>query len=175
MRPIPKTWIHDARDTDLIIPKSMAIQYAQIPFYLYNLEDTQVMVDMITQVRKVCAKFEERGLPNFPSGHPFTYWEAYLDLNLRLLAALACILAAIFVMTSILMINIKIGAIVLVVLLCYIIQLHGFMGFFGFKLSAIPAVISVVAVGFCTEIILHIVVVSFFKIIYRRANPNPGS
>ena len=48
--PLPKDWHHDPRDFDLKIPKSMPIQYAQIPFYLYDLEETEVMVEMIAQV-----------------------------------------------------------------------------------------------------------------------------
>ena len=100
-RPEPKEWHHAPEDYDLKIPKSMPIQYAQIPFYLYNLDrgDTggtsTTMVDMITQVREVCGKFEEeRGLPNFPRGNPFTYWEAYRHLNGWFLTALGCIMVS---------------------------------------------------------------------------------
>ena len=73
--PTPKEWYHNADDFDLLVPKSQPIIYAQIPFYLNNLGDTEDMVAMIKQVRGVCKKFEDRGLPNFPAGVPFTFWE----------------------------------------------------------------------------------------------------
>lgn len=160
--PTPKSWIHDARDADLKVPKSMAIQFAQIPFYLNNVGDTEVMVDMIKQVREVCAKFEERrGLPNFPTGVPFSFWEQYINLRTWLLIALGCILAAVFMVTSILMMSPWIGAIVAVVIGSIVIQLFGLMEFLGISLSAIPAVITIVAVGLGVEFTLHIMIVSF--------------
>lgn len=49
--PTPKEWYHDSDDHDLLVPKSQPIVYAQIPFYLNNLGDTQEMVEMIKQVK----------------------------------------------------------------------------------------------------------------------------
>lgn len=163
--PTPKLWVHDARDADLRIPKSMPITFARIPFYLYNLGDTEIMVEMITQVRQVCAKFEEqRGLPNFPTGIPFTFWEQYINLRMWLLLAIASILAAAFIMTSILMMSPWIGIIVVLVVSSIVIQLFGFMEFLGVHLSAVPAVITILAIGLGVEFSLHIIIVSFYFI-----------
>ena len=139
----------------------MPIIFAQIPFYLYNLGETQVMVEMITQVRQVCQKFEEqRGLPNFPTGIPFTFWEQYINLRMWLLLAIAAILAAAFLMTSIVMMSPWIGGIVVLVLASIVIQLFGLMEFLGVHLSAVPAVITILAVGLGVECSLHIIIVS---------------
>merc|ERR1711962_892268 len=54
--PEPKQWFHDPKDYDLQIPKSKPIQYAQIPFLLNNLGDTEAMVSTIQQVREICDK-----------------------------------------------------------------------------------------------------------------------
>ena len=163
--PTPKTWVHDPRDGDLRIPKSMAIVFARIPFYLYNLGETDVMVDMIKHVRQVCTKFEDmRGLPNFPTGIPFTFWEQYINLRMWLLLALAAILTASFIMTSILMMSVWVGTVVVVVIGSIIVQLFGFMEFLGVNLSAVPAVIIILAVGISVEVSLHIIAVSIFLI-----------
>ena len=163
-RPEPKTWHHAPEDYDLKIPKSMPIQYAQIPFYLYNLDrDTSTMVDMITQVREVCAKFEDRGLPNFPRGNPFTYWEAYRHLNGWFLTALGCIMVTVGLMTSILMMSPWVGGIVMIVIASIVVQLHGVMGFLDINLSAVPVVVTVFAVGLGVEFSLHVIIVSIYS------------
>lgn len=80
--PKPKEWLHDVRDTELRVPKSQPIAYAQIPFYLGGVGETEAMVETIEMIREICSRFEEtRGLPNFPRGFPFTFWEQYLTLR----------------------------------------------------------------------------------------------
>merc|ERR1719510_2647095 len=154
-----KTSMHVCEDHDFKIPKSMPIQYAQIPFYLYNLDrDTSTMVDMITQVREVCAKFEDRGLPNFPRGNPFTYWEAYRHLNGWFLTALGCIMVAVGLMTSILMMSPWVGGIVMIVIGSIVVQLHGVIGFLDINLSAVPVVVTVFAVGLGVEFSLYVII-----------------
>merc|ERR1719195_1980759 len=96
LEPEPKKWFHDPMDYDLKIPKSKPIKYAQIPFLLNNLGDTAAMVTTIQEVRHICSEFQTRGLPNFPHGIPFTFWEQYIGLRFYLLLALAAALAAVF-------------------------------------------------------------------------------
>lgn len=100
LKPQPKTWIHSPTDTDLKIPKSSPLIYAQLPFYLSGLTDTESIKQLIISVRELCLKFEAKGLSNFPSGIPFLFWEQYLYLRTSLLLALACALAAVFVVSS---------------------------------------------------------------------------
>uniref|UniRef100_A0A1I7XDY1 SSD domain-containing protein n=1 Tax=Heterorhabditis bacteriophora TaxID=37862 RepID=A0A1I7XDY1_HETBA len=57
----------------------------RIPFYLTGLTDTPVIIDMIEDIRSVCDRFNEQGLPNFPQGIAFTFWEQYLHLTGNLL------------------------------------------------------------------------------------------
>ena len=158
--PEPTHWYHDPRDAGLKIPKSKSITFARIPFHLYNLGSTEVMVDMIEHVRQVCGKFEERGLPNFPTGFPFTFWEQYINLRFWLLASLAAIFLVIFVLTTFLMMSWRVGVIVIVTILSIVVQLFGVMEFLGVTLNAIPAVIVILAVGFGVEFSLHILMVS---------------
>jgi len=159
--PSPKEWFHDPKDKDayydLRIPKSKPIKYAQIPFFLHNLGDTKAMVDTILQVREICQEFVSRGLPNFPNGIPFTFWEQYLGLRFYLMLALAASLAAVFVVISVLLMSPWPAFIVLLILGSIIGQLFGALGILGIKLSAVPAVILIVAVGIGMEFSIHII------------------
>ena len=161
--PEPKHWHHDSRDAGLIIPKSMPITFARIPFHLYNLGSTSVMLQMIEDVRNVCNRFEDRGLPNFPTGVPFTFWEQYINLPFWLLVAFAAILAAVFLLTSFLLWSFWVGVITVVVIGSIVVQLYGVMEFLGVTLSAVPAVITILAVGLGVEFTMHIILVSFTK------------
>ena len=158
--PTPKEWFHDARDTDLKVPKSQPIVLARIPFYLNNLGETEVTVDTIRRVRQICEKFEERGLPNFPSGIPFTFWEQYVNLRFWLAIGLVCILSAIFFVVSFVLMSPWIASVIVVVLATIVVQLFGAMGLLGIKLSAVPAIILIVSVGLGVEFTVHICMVS---------------
>ena len=105
IEPVPKDWFHDPQDYDLKIPKSKPIRYAQIPFLLNNLGDTKAMVRTIKEVRDICDTFVTRGLPNFPHGIPFTFWEQYIGLGFYLLLALAAAFAAVFLLISVLLVS----------------------------------------------------------------------
>ena len=109
----------------------------------------------------MCEQFsDKRDLPNFPTGFPFTFWEQYIHLRMWLMLALAAILAAAFIMTSMLMMSPWIGAVVVIVIGSVVVQLFGFMEFIGVNLSAVPAVITILAVGISLEVTLHIIYVS---------------
>ena len=160
LRPEPRQWFHSAHDFDLKIPKSAHLAYAQMPFYLHGLNDTASITKMIGEVRALCAKFEERGLPNFPTGIPFIFWEQYANLRPSLAFALACALAAVFVVTTVLLLNIWAAFLVTLALAAMVLQLLGLMGVLGVKLSAIPAVLLIVAVGMGVHFTGHLCLVS---------------
>ncbi len=79
--PHPQEWVHSPLDADLRVPKSSPIAYAQIPFHLAGLDSTEEVVEAVREIRAVCDDFARKGLPNFPRGIPFTFWEQYLTLR----------------------------------------------------------------------------------------------
>lgn len=89
----------------LTVVKSQPLVYAQLPFFLHNMADTEVITDTITQVRDICETYTEKGLLNFPSGIPFTFWEQYIHLRFHLMIALICVLAGIFVVLTVILMN----------------------------------------------------------------------
>ena len=160
-RPEPRQWIHVAQDVELKIPKSQPLIYAQMPFYLNNMHSTEEITNTIEEIRKICQKFEEKGLPNFPTGIPFIYWEQYVRLRIYLLSALVVVLAAVFLVISVFLLNPWTATLIILVLCMIVIELFGLMGHLGVKLSAIPAVILIVAVGIGVDFVSHITLVIF--------------
>ena len=100
------------------------------------------------------------GLPNYPSGVPFTFWEQYVNLRWYLTVCLLAVLGVVFVVVSLVFLNPWTGFLVLVSLGLMLLQLFGFMGWLGIKLSAVPAVILIVAVGIGVPFTMHFVLVS---------------
>ncbi|XP_046629599.1 protein patched isoform X1 [Neodiprion virginianus] len=155
LRPEPRQWFY-TNDPELKIPKSMPLTYAQMPFYLHKLTDTDQITELIGSVRELCRKFEERGLPNFPSGIPFLYWEQYMGLRGCLGIALLAALGASVAVVGVLLLNLWAALLVGTSLAGVVLQLLGIMGLCGIKLSAVPAVLLVVSVGIAVHFTVHI-------------------
>nr|KAI8754123.1 protein patched-like protein 1-like [Biomphalaria glabrata] len=156
--PLPKGWQHDPTDGNLEVYKSQLLEFTQLPFYLTNLSSTEEVIEVITEIRKICDDFSSKGLPNFPSGVPFTFYEQYINLRFYLMLSLICVLVVTFVVLTVVLMNPWIAAIVVIVLGMMIVELFGFMGLAGIKLSAVPAVILIVSVGIGVEFTLHLAV-----------------
>ncbi|CAB0031232.1 unnamed protein product [Trichogramma brassicae] len=155
LRPEPRQWIY-SNDHELKIPKSMPITYAQMPFYLHKLSSTADITDLIRHVRDLCHRFEERGLPNFPSGIPFTFWEQYTSLYSRFIWAVVAALGASIFVVGLLLLNIWASLLVGFSLVCNLVQLIGIMGLFGIQLSAVSAVLLIVSLGIGVHFTVHI-------------------
>jgi len=138
--------------------------------YSFNLVNNEDYVDLITQVRDVC---EASPISSYPTGTGFLYWEQYLSLQETLLNNIIYALLAVFATTLILLLvvpkverdNLAIlfqaafgGAFILVFVLAqFMVEIYGFMGWFGIKLSALPAVSLIMAVGIGVNFTAHIV------------------
>ncbi|BFZ16560.1 hypothetical protein BsWGS_19599 [Bradybaena similaris] len=158
LHPVPKYWLHDPTDVDTEIHKSQHLVFAQIPFYLSNVSTTEEIISMIKEIRKICDDFSEKGLPNFPTGVPFTFYEQYINLRFYLTISIVCVLAVTFVVFTVVLMNPWISFLVVLVLAMIIVELFGFMGVMGIKLSAVPAVILVMSAGIGVEFTLHVAV-----------------
>ncbi|KAF2349112.1 Sterol-sensing domain, partial [Trinorchestia longiramus] len=148
LRPEPRRWFHDRyNEHDLKIPKSSPLVYAQMSFFLRHVNTTESITDMITQVRLICEKFNEQGLPNFPKGIPFTFWEQYIHLRFFLVLSLVSVVVGVFLIVSVLLLNAWAAAVVVLTLSLIAFQLAGMLGILGVNLSAAPCVMVVAAVG----------------------------
>lgn len=87
------------------VPRAKSIQYAQMPFYLSKLSTNEKILDVVLQIREICDDFTSRGIPTYPSGIPFTFWEQYIHLRFYLMLALLCILLVTFITLSVVLFN----------------------------------------------------------------------
>ncbi|VDK88918.1 unnamed protein product [Litomosoides sigmodontis] len=155
--PTPPSWTFTTHEK--VVPPALPPAYSQIPFYLTDLIDTPVIVKMIREIRSICDRYTELGLPNFPSGIAFIFWEQYLSLRWNLLVAICVITSAIFIVISILIFNPWAAMMVTIVVISMTVELAGFMGATGVKLNPVSAVTLVAAVGIGVEFTVHIVLV----------------
>ena len=56
-------------------------------------------------VRAISEEFSAAGLPNYPSGFPFIFWEQYIWLGQHLLVAVAIVLSTSFVVMAVILCN----------------------------------------------------------------------
>uniref|UniRef100_A0AC34F9K9 SSD domain-containing protein n=1 Tax=Panagrolaimus sp. ES5 TaxID=591445 RepID=A0AC34F9K9_9BILA len=154
--PTPPSWGFDPW-ADEIVPPAEPLYYSQIPFYLTDLVDTPPIVKMIKEIRAVSEKFTDEGLPNYPAGLAFTFWEQYLHLTKNLATAITIIGGCVLLVISVIIFNVWAAAMVAIVVVSMTIELAGFMGLFGVKMNPISAVTLITAVGIGVEFTAHVV------------------
>ncbi|XP_048855759.1 protein patched homolog 1 isoform X2 [Brienomyrus brachyistius] len=160
IRPHPPEWVHDRTDsmpeTRLSIPTAEPIEYAQFPFYLNGLRETPQFVEAIESVRAVCSNYSRQGLPSYPNGYPFLFWEQYVSLRHWLLLSISVVLACTFLVCALFLLNPWTAGIIVLVLSLMTVELFGMMGLIGIKLSAVPVVILIASVGIGVEFTVHV-------------------
>ncbi|XP_051949983.1 protein patched homolog 1 isoform X3 [Xyrauchen texanus] len=160
IRPHPPEWLHDRTDSipisRLNIPAAEPIEYAQFPFYLNGLRETPQFVEAIESVRAICGNYSRQGLPSYPNGYPFLFWEQYVGLRHWLLLSISVVLACTFLVCAIFLLNPWTAGIIVLVLSLMTVELFGMMGLIGIKLSAVPVVILIASVGIGVEFTVHV-------------------
>ncbi|KAJ0067609.1 hypothetical protein NL108_008928, partial [Boleophthalmus pectinirostris] len=160
LRPHPPEWIHDPtdsmRETRLSIPAAEPIEYAQFPFYLNGLRETPEFVEAIESVRAICSNYTLQGLASYPNGYPFLFWEQYVSLRHWLLLSISVVLACTFLVCALFLLNPWTAGVIVLVLSLMTVELFGFMGLMGIKLSAVPVVILIASVGIGVEFTVHV-------------------
>uniref|UniRef100_H2RVP5 Patched 2 n=1 Tax=Takifugu rubripes TaxID=31033 RepID=H2RVP5_TAKRU len=157
--PPPREWMHDMYDAtgeNLRIPAAEPLEFAQFPFYLNNLRQTSDFVEVIESVRAICEEFSRKGVLSYPDGYPFLFWEQYIGLRHWFLLSITVALTCTFLVCAILLFNPWIAGIIVFVLATMTVELFGIMGLINIKLSAIPVVILIAAVGIGVEFTVHI-------------------
>lgn len=89
-------------------------------------------------MRGICDTYTDRGLPNYPSGVPFTFWEQYIKLRLYLALSILCILLVTFIVLTIMLMNPWLASIIVSSILkntfikfifCLSSNIYGFLAF----------------------------------------------
>lgn len=142
-------------DAAMQVPTAKPITFAKINFNVIGLKETKDFVALIKNVREICDRFSADGLPNYPSGVPFTFWEQYIWLRRQIYIAISIALAVSFVVMAVMLFNIWAAALITLVLLMITVEMYGFMGLAGINLSAVPAVTLILSVGVGVEFTVH--------------------
>lgn len=87
------------------VPAAEPIEYAQFPFYLNGLRETPQFVEAIESVRAICSNYSRQGLPSYPNGYPFLFWEQYVGLRHWLLLSISVVLACTFLVCALFLLN----------------------------------------------------------------------
>lgn len=87
------------------VPAAEPIEYAQFPFYLNGLRETPQFVEAIESVRAICSNYSRQGLPSYPNGIPFLFWEQYVGLRHWLLLSISVVLACTFLVCAVFLLN----------------------------------------------------------------------
>ncbi|KAJ8039814.1 Protein patched-like 1 [Holothuria leucospilota] len=157
LHPTPPEWSPGGKtDKTVEIPTAPNLNYTQLPFFVIDLKETKDFIQLLHVVRNISDYFTSQGLPNYPMGVPFTFWEQYLNLRHYLMMSLACVLGGTFVIITLMLINPWAAIILVFVLGMLLVQLFGFMGLIGLKLSAIPVATLIISVGVGVEFTVHV-------------------
>jgi hypothetical protein len=146
------------------------LTYTEFSMYSFNTVDNEDYVKLIEQVREEC---KNSPIPSYPKGTGFLYWEQYIGLQETLLTNIIFALVAVFCTTVVMLLVVpkvereKCGTLVaaafggaftlVFILSLYMVEIYGFMGWMDIKLSALPAVSLIMAVGVGVEFTAHII------------------
>ncbi|XP_068677208.1 uncharacterized protein [Montipora foliosa] len=158
IRPETQDWTNIRTPQDnaaMQVPTAKPITFAKMNLNVIGLRETKDFVSLIKNVRAICDKFSADGLPNYPSGVPFTFWEQYIGLREQILLAIGISLGVSFVVVSAMLFNIWAAAVIVFTLTMITVELYGFMGLVGIQLSAVPAVTLILSVGVGVEFTVH--------------------
>uniref|UniRef100_A0A8C6TNU4 Patched 1 n=1 Tax=Neogobius melanostomus TaxID=47308 RepID=A0A8C6TNU4_9GOBI len=126
-----------------LFPAAEPIEYAQFPFYLNGLRETPEFVEAIESVRAICSNYSLQGLQ-------------YVSLRHWLLLSISVVLACTFLVCALFLLNPWTAGVIVLVLSLMTVELFGFMGLMGIKLSAVPVVILIASVGIGVEFTVHV-------------------
>lgn len=149
-----------------------------IPLTAEGLTGYAKFTELITTVRAALARAAggTAAAGAFPSGVPFTYWEQYVSLDKHVVTTVGLALGIAFAVAVALIFAFGVraghrdnslarvagaalwgGLLMAAVVAMIVFELYGFLGLLDIKLSAIPAISIVMAVGVGVEFTAHLV------------------
>lgn len=124
------------------------------------MTESQILA-FVSEIRKICESFETKGLPVFPWGVPFRFYEQYLNLpiNSGVVLGLAAGMTCLILFCSL---GFSLRPVVVVLLMAFITmtQIAGTIGWLGVGLNALPVEIALIGVSLVVFISIQMVVVS---------------
>ncbi|CAG0881976.1 unnamed protein product [Cyprideis torosa] len=151
--PVDKTQI----DTVRLVNDRGVIHPPAFYNYLSAWASNDAVAYSASQIREVCDEFKARGLPNFPSGIPFTFWEQYVGLRIWLAGGLLVGLVGTSVLIGLCTASLWSGLLSMALLSALLVSLWGSMAtLLGLSLNAVPAVLLICSLGIASQAVIRI-------------------
>ena len=137
---------------------------------VFLLSEYQILA-FVKEVRKITSDFEARGLPVFPWGIPFRFYEQYLDLrmNSAIVVGIATGATAIILFFA-LGFSVRPIGVVLIAAAVTLAQIAGAIGWLGVGLNALPVEISLLGVSLVVFSTVQLLVVSLASYNFMHRN-----
>jgi predicted RND superfamily exporter protein len=133
------------------IEKAKKLTFAQMPMFANGLSSSASHIELIKQTRKIIENARSKGISAYPRGTSFTFYEQYINLQTYLIIAVVQILAACLLATSVLLLCVWSGVIMVFMLALTATEVYGFLGLADIQFSAIPCVTVIISVGATVE------------------------
>jgi hypothetical protein len=167
-RPVPPEWqLPVSMDQLEIVQEAQPLTYAAMPMFAAGLTTARDEIQLLKDVRNIIEDWRAYGMSSYPRGITFTFYEQYINLRRHLYLAVGLILVACLAATSVLLLSIWSGVIMVIMLLLTAFEVYGFLGMAGIQFSAIPCVSVIVSVGATVEFTAPLCLM-FVKIIGTR-------
>jgi len=139
----------------------------------FTFPETQIL-SFVREIRAICSSFEARGLPVFPWGIPFRYYEQYLNLpfDSALVIGIATGMILIMLFFS-LGFSLRPVGVVATVVIVTMVQIAGTIGWLGIGLNSLPVEISLLGVSFIVFSTIQYIVVCPEYVILKSNFMNP--
>lgn len=129
------------------------------------------ILSFVREIRGICSAFVSRGLPVFPWGTPFSYYEQYLNLSIDSVLVIGVATGMVLVMLFFsLGFSPRPVIIVGMVILVTMFQIAGTIGWLGIGLNSLPVEIALLGVSLITFASIQYIVVRELKNPYKRLN-----
>lgn len=159
-RPEPKTW--NGNPDDLRVEKARPLTYTQIPF-LVKLPSSHDNLKTILELRSISQAFEHLGLPNFPTGTPFIFWDQFINLDLVFSTAIALSFTTVYFAIVWIASSFITAAIILLPILTTTLETYGLLGLLSVPFNNILAVLIIHTIGLASVQTVPLTAVSIIR------------
>jgi len=154
-----KNWITTygvPQSTQVIVDDDFRIVASQITAMEEHMINATNSIKHISESRVITDAANEQGLPAFPSGFVFNFYEQYVSVESSLASSLWQVALAVFIVSHLFLFHPGAVFIMCSVIAFVVIEVYGFLEFVGLKVNGVCVVNLVMAVGVSVEFTAHI-------------------
>lgn len=146
---------------ELKMDKARPLISAHIPL-LIKLPTDRDNLKTIMEIRRISQSFEQLGLPNFPTGIPFIFWDQFINIDLLLFISLLIGTLSMLLVVGMILSDCKLATIVTFPAALTVLELYGFMGYAEIPFNNVFAFLLLSTLGVSAAQTIHFVTVSWY-------------